>query len=127
MFNSTGSPGAAENSGKAQGYNIRVHNLAAQPINAGENETDILEPVPQVSGRGISISPPRDRPYVINNTIKPFRATSEVDRQRATQILDYIIDRRKMAERRTEEQKEADKEMEHGALLKQIEDEKRIR
>jgi len=103
MFNSTGSPGAAEHPSKIQGYNIKVHNLAAHPITAGENETDILEPVPQVSGRGVSISPPQDRPYVINNVIKPFRATSEVDRQRATQILDYIIERRKMAERRTEE------------------------
>jgi hypothetical protein len=114
---STGSPRGAENTSKTQPYNIRVHNLGTKPINVGENETDILDPVPQLSGRGVSVSPPQDRPYVINNVIKSFRATSEVDRQRATQILDYIIDRRKMVERRTEEQKEATKEEEHEALL----------
>jgi hypothetical protein len=59
-----------------------------------------LDPVVQISGKGSSVSPPIDRPYVINNVIKPFKANSEVDRQRATQILDYIIMRRKMAEKR---------------------------
>lgn len=40
--------------------------------------------MPQLSGRGVSISPPKDRPLVINNVLKPFIAQSEKDRLRAT-------------------------------------------
>jgi hypothetical protein len=44
---------------------------------------------------------------VINQVVKPFKASSEIDRQRATAILDYIIERRKMVARRQEELAEA--------------------
>jgi hypothetical protein len=77
-----------------------VHNLARQHL----QETDILDPVSQISGKGASVSQPLDRPYVINSVIKPFSASSEIDRQRATQILDYIIMRRKMASKRKADQ-----------------------
>ena len=83
-----------------------------------------MKPVTQISGRGASVEPPIDRPYVINNVIKPFKASQEVDRQRATQILDYIIERRKMADRRNADNFGARKESEHAELLQQIEDEK---
>ena len=77
-----------------------MHSLARQQ----RKDTDILDPVAQISGKGASVSPPLDRPYVINSVIKPFRANSEIDRQRATQILDYIIMRRKMASKRKDDQ-----------------------
>ena len=70
---------------------------------------------------------PSDRPHVVNNVLRTFRANSEVDRQRATQILDYIIERRKMVDRRREEATENMKEVEQLALLKQIESEKKAK
>lgn len=59
--------------------NIKVHNLARKDI----SNTEVLDPVAQLSGRGKAIAQPLDRPSVINNVIRPF-ATSEVDRERAT-------------------------------------------
>lgn len=59
---------------------IKVHNLARKDL----VNTEVLDPVAQLSGRGKAVAPPSDRPSVINNVIRPFRATSEVDRQRAT-------------------------------------------
>ena len=60
--------------------NIRVHNLARKDI----PNTEVLDPVAQLSGRGKAIAKPTDRPSIINNVIRPFRAASEVDRERAT-------------------------------------------
>ena len=78
----------------------------------------MMAPVTQISGKGAAIDPPTDRPFVINNVIKPFKATSEIDRQRATQILDYIIERRRMAEKRDKEALGVRKNSEHEELLK---------
>lgn len=72
-------PAEIHTSGKNSPFNIKVHSLAKNP-NGGGDDTDILQPVPQISGRGQSVSPPLDRPYVINNVIKPFKASSEIDR-----------------------------------------------
>ena len=50
-----------------------------------------------MTGRGISVAPPIDRPIVINNVIKHFSG-KELDRSRATEILDYIIQKKKKVE-----------------------------
>lgn len=60
-------------------FSIKIHNLAKNP-NGGGDDTDMMAPVTQISGRGTAIEPPTDRPFVINNVIKPFKATSEIDR-----------------------------------------------
>jgi hypothetical protein len=39
----------------------------------------------------MAICPPSDRSHAMNNTLKSLDATSEIDRQRGTQILDYLI------------------------------------
>jgi hypothetical protein len=56
--------------------------------------------------------------------IQPFRASSEIDRQRATQILDYIIMRRKMVSKRKDDQSGERQQTENGELLNQIDQEK---
>ena len=85
--------------------NIKKSNLAIPYPHGFSGE--LLSPVKQISGRGLSVEPPFDRPMVINQVVKPFKASSEIDRQRATAILDYIIERRKMIARRQEELAEA--------------------
>jgi len=47
-----------------------------------------------VSGKGLAISPPKDRNKIVNNVIKTFKGESEQDRQRATEILDFIVRKR---------------------------------
>jgi hypothetical protein len=100
-------------------FGIKVHSLAKE-----RKDTDFLDPVTQLQGKGASVSPPIDRPYVINNVIRPFKAESEVHRQRATQILDYIIMRRKMAAKRQTDLEGTGKEDESLYLIEQIEQEK---
>ena len=117
-----------------QDYSIRVHNLAAARASPGRaspqpgaSDGDILAPVPQISGRGEAVSPPKDRPRVVNNVIRPFEGRSEEDRRRATQILDYIIGKRRTIAKRQEADGEARMKEEHQALVKQIEEEKKVK
>ena len=82
-----------------QDFNIQVHNLRTLGQTHSDNDTSfdeasILDAAPQMSGRGISISPPKDRTKVVNNVIKPFKGESEADRRRATEILDFIVRKR---------------------------------
>ena len=48
------------------------------------DEGSMITTVPNMRGKGISIEPPQDRASVVNNVIKPFKAGSEIDRNRAT-------------------------------------------
>lgn len=54
-------------------------------------QENVLEEAKQMSGTGTAIQPPGDKPVIINNVIRPFDGKSEVDRQRATEILDYVV------------------------------------
>jgi hypothetical protein len=84
----------------------------------------VLEAAPNLFGRGLFIHTTPEKSVVINNVLKSFKATSEVDRERATQILDYIIKKKKRIEKRQEEVTKVRNETEYTALLAEIEKEK---
>ena len=63
----------------------------------------MLTTVPQISGRGQASKPYDNQPVIINNVVKPFQATSEEDRRRATLVLDYIIKKKKFVEKKKAE------------------------
>jgi hypothetical protein len=48
-----------------------------------------------MSGYGRAIQPPGDKARIVNNRVKPFDAKEEIDRERATEILDYVVQRKK--------------------------------
>jgi len=76
---------------------ITAHNLAKNS-QRGTDKLSLVAQVPKIGGRGISVEPPRDRPNIVNTVVKPFAANSELDRLRATQILDFIISKKKKSE-----------------------------
>ena len=109
-------------------FSIKKHNMAVEPTGKVSplgtvKDHVLLAPVPQISGRGKAVSPPTDRQVVINNVIKPFEGKSEEDRRRATQILDFIIGKRKAINKLKEDWSEARKNEEQRALLAQLEEE----
>lgn len=65
--------------------------------------SSIISDVPKMSGRGKSVQPPQDRTHVYNSIVKPFTG-NELDRKRQTEIMDFIILKKKQ---RQHERKEA--------------------
>jgi hypothetical protein len=94
---------------------IKAHKLAI--VNEGEEGNSILNSVPQIKGRGVSVELPTDRGKVVNSVVKPFAGTSEIHRQRATQILDYIISKKKSIQKKVEAQEEQKMEQEEKLLV----------
>ena len=70
-----------------------MHNLRKTKAN-NSTSNEFLEPVAQISGRDAAVARPQDRDRIVNNVIRPFRAESERDRAKATEILDYIVRKR---------------------------------
>lgn len=105
-----------------QDFKIKKHQLTHDSSPVGLLNSDILQPVPQISGRGEAVSPPRDRPIVINNVVKPFRGGSEEDRRRATNIMDFIIQKKKAVERTKERQRAARESKAEQELVKDFDD-----
>jgi hypothetical protein len=76
-----------------------------------------------MSGTGVSIEQPTDRAVVVNNVIKHFSG-AERDRAKATQILDFIIDKKKRQEKQSHANAERKKEAEQAVLLAFLQREK---
>lgn len=83
---------------------------------------ELVSEVPTMQGKGVSVELPTDIGKVINNVVKPF-GNNEINRQRATQILDFIIAKKKSDLLKVEKKQERKKELEEKILMKILEKE----
>lgn len=71
------------------------------------------------------MSLPQETDRVVNNVVRPFRGESEVDRRRATEILDYIVRKRREASNKKDRLQDAMEDAQRRAFIDILEAERR--